>query len=543
MLTPLKRQRYLGYGLFLSAIKFAVDHLAARVGFDRQWSVLDYLIPSHVFTLLTLPPGERAFYATMAAIVVPFAGVGVWLTARRVRDAGLSLWLVGLFFVPIVNYLFFAVMVALPSRLRLAAPVTASEEPPAIDADDVVEAAVQSLPYGHGTTADLPKGLGRLLPRSPMASALVAILLPVPFVVGLTALAVFGLRNYGWGLFVGLPFALGMSCSVLHGAAAPRSIGSCISVAAISSVVCTLALFVVAMEGVVCLVMALPLTVPLALLGASVGYAIQWRPVDADAPAGGRGFPIIPRVLLVVLPALFAAERWGRPPAPQFAVTTSVDVNAPPRAVWRHVVSFRDLPPPRDWIFSTGVAYPMRAEINGTGVGAIRSCVFSTGAFVEPIEVWEEPRLLKFSVASSPPAMRELSLYVNVHPPHVRDFLVSRAGQFALVDLGDGRTRLEGTTWYEHHLWPAAYWRLWSDFIIHRIHGTVLDHVKTLAEAESAVGTTGSDALSAPSLDELRIGGSFADVAPVPEPAALGLLGIAGLLVLGATKGDANLYL
>jgi MYXO-CTERM domain-containing protein len=32
--------------------------------------------------------------------------------------------------------------------------------------------------------------------------------------------------------------------------------------------------------------------------------------------------------------------------------------------------------------------------------------------------------------------------------------------------------------------------------------------------------------------DELRGGGSFADVAPVPEPAALGLLGVAGLLAL-----------
>jgi len=32
--------------------------------------------------------------------------------------------------------------------------------------------------------------------------------------------------------------------------------------------------------------------------------------------------------------------------------------------------------------------------------------------------------------------------------------------------------------------------------------------------------------------DELRGGGSFADVAPVPEPTVLGLLGVAGLLAL-----------
>ena len=127
----------------------------------------------------------------------------------------------------------------------------------------------------------------------------------------------------------------------------------------------------------------------------------------------------------------------------------------------------------------------IRAEIAGRGPGAVRSCVFSTGPFVEPIEVWDEPRLLKFSVTSNPPAMREMSPYANLHPPHVNDFLVSRGGQFELIDLGDGRTRLEGTTWYHHNMWPAAYWRLWSDHIIHHIHGEVLAHVKTLAEADA----------------------------------------------------------
>jgi hypothetical protein len=112
----------------------------------------------------------------------------------------------------------------------------------------------------------------------------------------------------------------------------------------------------------------------------------------------------------------------------------------------------------------------------------VRRCVFSTGAFVEPIRVWDEPRLLKFAVTSNPPPMSEWSPYGNIHPPHLNGFLVSSGGQFKLVTLPGGRTRLEGTTWYRHNLWPAAYWRLWSDFIIHRIHLRVLNHVKRLSE-------------------------------------------------------------
>ena len=51
---------------------------------------------------------------------------------------------------------------------------------------------------------------------------------------------------------------------------------------------------------------------------------------------------------------------------------------------------------PDEWLFQTGLAYPVRAEIQGRGVGRVRTCEFSTGPFVEPIEVWDEPRLLRF---------------------------------------------------------------------------------------------------------------------------------------------------
>jgi hypothetical protein len=164
-------------------------------------------------------------------------------------------------------------------------------------------------------------------------------------------------------------------------------------------------------------------------------------------------------------------------------VTTSVQVSASPAQVWRHVVEFAELPPPTEPLFRWGIAYPIRAEIRGRGVGAVRHCVFSTGPFVEPVTVWDEPRLLGFTVTENPAPMEEWTPYDEVHPPHLDGFLVSRRGQFRLEPTPDGGTLLEGTTWYHHSLWPAAYWQVWSDQIIHAIHRRVLDHVRTLAEA------------------------------------------------------------
>ncbi len=222
--------------------------------------------------------------------------------------------------------------------------------------------------------------------------------------------------------------------------------------------------------------MAAPLGLALASIGGTIGYLLQRR------PWGRREAPAMTLVLVLAMPALMGVESAGRLEPPLFVARTAVEIAAPAERVWRHVVSFRELPPPESWLFRVGMAYPMRAVIRGHGVGAVRHCVFSTGAFVEPIEVWDEPRLLKFSVTSQPPAMREWTPYPAAHPPHLEGYFRSTGGQFLLTPLAGGRTRLEGTTWYRNRMWPAGYWRLWSDWIIHSIHRRVLKDIRLLAE-------------------------------------------------------------
>jgi hypothetical protein len=78
--------------------------------------------------------------------------------------------------------------------------------------------------------------------------------------------------------------------------------------------------------------------------------------------------------------------------------------------------------------------------------------------------------------------MREWTPYEHVDPAHLHGYFVSKAGQFQLTRLANGHTLVEGTSWYQHGLWPAEYWRWWSDAIIRRIHMRVLTHIKALAE-------------------------------------------------------------
>ena len=215
----------------------------------------------------------------------------------------------------------------------------------------------------------------------------------------------------------------------------------------------------------------------LSILGGWLGYAIQ-----ADH-WGRRQTPAMLSVVVLLTPSLFSVEHFLKPPAGVFEVKSSIEVNAPPERVWQKVVSFAEIPPPREAIFRAGIAYPIRAEISGHGTGAIRHCVFSTGPFVEPITIWDEPRLLRFSVTANPAPMNELTPYGHIEPAHLHGYFESHQGQFLLTGLPSGHTRLEGTTWYSHTMWPEQYWHLWSDYIIHNIHLRVLRHIKARVEA------------------------------------------------------------
>jgi len=247
---------------------------------------------------------------------------------------------------------------------------------------------------------------------------------------------------------------------------------STLLVAALSVVFTCGAILVLALEGLLCLMMAAPPGLALALMGALLGRAIALR---GTGRAPGLALALLP------LPFVPGLEAKMAVPAPMEVVST-VEVAAPPDVVWRHVVSFSALPGPPSLPFRLGIAYPTRATIEGTGVGAVRRCEFSTGAFVEPITAWDEPRRLAFDVAAQPPAMQEWSPYGAVAARHLDGYLAVSGGEFRLAPLPGGRTRLEGRTRYALRVFPAAYWRLWSDAIIHAIHHRVLAHVRALAE-------------------------------------------------------------
>jgi len=276
---------------------------------------------------------------------------------------------------------------------------------------------------------------------------------------------------YGWTLFAMVPMLVG---AVAVGIVKPDSQSEAAGLGSTAAFVSTLVFLLAGLEGIMCVAMALPITVPFGALGGWLTYRLCIAKREAHGLA-----------LIVLLPlGTFAFDRTAKPVI--YNVETQVTVAASPEVVWKNVVTFPALAEPTEWVFKTGLSYPQRARIEGSGVGAVRYCEFSTGPFVEPIEVWDEPRLLRFSVTQNPAPLREWSPYGELDLPHLHGYMVSKQGEFRLERLSDGTTLLRGTTWYQHGLWPSEYWRWWSDAIIHRIHLRVLKHVKELSEEKTS---------------------------------------------------------
>ena len=445
------RATYFTVGVIAFLLKFLVDWFVVTQLFHRPWSLLKYWRPFGAISgVHALGLGDRLFAAAMLFIALPFIWLGLAMTVKRLRDAGEPTWLAALFFVPIANLIFYLALSVKPS-----APVSRSEE---------------GAPWPNSAV------LERWIPRSRTASALVSIGVTALIGLGFALLGTHVIAQYGWGLFVGLPFCLGLFAVLTHSYHQPRGFGECMTVAILPVGILGSILFLIAMEGVICLAMAAPLAAVLALLGGSLGYVIQAAHWGREKIASALG------IVVLLMPGFYSIDHFTRPQPGTFAVKSALEMNAPPDKVWQKVVSFAEIPPPKEALFRAGIAYPIRAEITGHGPGAVRHCVFSTGPFVEPITVWDEPHLLRFTVTANPAPMHELTPYGHIEPRHLHGYFESHQGQFLLTELPGGRTRVEGTTWYSHSMWPETYWHWWSDYIIHRIHMRVLEHIRTEVE-------------------------------------------------------------
>ena len=448
---PLSRRSYVTIGVALMLLKYGVEFAFIRQLTGRFYSPLDFLNPLMNSRRLFLNGAPEWFGTTWLLWTLPFVTVAVVFSVRRAIDVGWSPWLGLVILVPFTNFLLMAALACAPSAAGRDA-------------------------MGSASTGPLPPPDAATMSFVPFAAMFYGVLTATVYAFVVSLLTIYALDSYGSALFFGTPLVAGAVAAYAYNLRNPHSALATLAVS-ILPVLCVGGMFLLAaLEGIICLIMAAPIVLPLALVGGLVGKGIA----DSQRGTAVRRNQIAG--CLIALPMIALAESRF-PNTVEYVVVSSIDVAASPEVVWRQVIDFPPIDSPQPWLFRLGIAGPESAAIEGAGVGAIRRCVFTTGSFVEPITAWDEPHRLAFDVTEQPEPMFELTPYRHVHPPHLEGSFRSTRGEFVLEPLADGGTRLVGRTWYRLELAPHAYWTVWTDWIIHRIHGRVLDHIKELSEA------------------------------------------------------------
>ncbi|MFL6726189.1 MAG: hypothetical protein ACJ8FS_06720 [Sphingomicrobium sp.] len=291
--------------------------------------------------------------------------------------------------------------------------------------------------------------------------------LAVAFGAEIVLTLIFG--SYGIALFVASPFVVGLIASYLarrDGHPHP------LMVAQYALVLASAVLFGFALEGLLCLVIAYPLAALAALIGGAFGLVL----------ARMRASKRTAYSTIALLPLFLAAET-AAPPLAEFADSRSIDVDAPPAAVWNAIVHMGRIDAAPAAPFGWGLAYPVAGRINGQGVGAVRLGVFSTGTAYERVTRWEEGRELWFDVLSDPPMMRESNPFGAVRAPHLEGYFSTRDARFTMSALPGGRTRLSLATDHTLRIGPTEYFLPLAQWAVRENKRRVLEHFRSQAEA------------------------------------------------------------
>jgi uncharacterized protein YndB with AHSA1/START domain len=300
---------------------------------------------------------------------------------------------------------------------------------------------------------------------------------------GLMALSVTRFQSYGTVVFCLSPGISSFFAVILHEWARPGRPGTSWvitkAVIGVMAVLCALAtLLAGGGEGLICILMALPFAVLMALLGAVLGAAI--------VEVGSRPNPLpMLMSILVLYPAAQQYEVSHPAPVVPRLITTQLEVAAPPAQVWATLTRPVRYPAATGW-FRAGVVYPTRTAFAQEAATGRRTlvCRYSQGLARLPVVAWQPGRQLTFAVplADMPAPMHELSPYPQIHAPHLHGYFQVDSGTIRLRALPGGRTLLEARTVYRHSIGPQFYWRLWSDYLLDAMHQRVLATLKADAE-------------------------------------------------------------
>jgi Ca2+/Na+ antiporter len=266
--------------------------------------------------------------------------------------------------------------------------------------------------------------------------------------------------GYGAAFFMAFPWAVGFAIGTLE--QSRRNV-----LYLILGVVIFMALLLSAhLEGMVCVLMALPIFAGCVLLGSWAQRAFRRKHETPNETP--------PRLLalltpLAVLLVTGQVEKFVTDPPALVTVTTSVTLPYPAQQVFEGVQQMDTLAAPKPWLLRLGLPTPYKCVLTAPRVGGRRTCLFDNGRIVAEITDYQPGERLTMDVI-------EYSL-TGRHWFHFQDARYTFHRQAH-------QTVITRTSSYRSQLRPRWYWQPLETYGIAQEHRFVLASLRQNLERE-----------------------------------------------------------
>lgn len=229
-------------------------------------------------------------------------------------------------------------------------------------------------------------------------------------------------------------------------------------------------------EGTICLIMAIPVMLPLAMAG---GLAMRIILNLKNRNLVFAAFTIMP------LPLAMAEQLIPLPQEMQ-TVRNTIVIEAPAEVVWRKIVRVEKITEPQESpFFSMGFPKPIEAVLSGDGVGQTRLATFERGlTFIETVTDWKANEKLGFTIKADPKATPLTTL--DEHVTVGGAFFDVLSGTYEIRRLNAKECELILYSQHRISTHFNFYARLWSRYLMSEIQWNILQVIKQRAEKEKA---------------------------------------------------------
>lgn len=270
----------------------------------------------------------------------------------------------------------------------------------------------------------------------------------------------FGLVDYGWIFFVLLPFSLGLAVGKMEKqkwAALALAVGILIFIGL---------LLAGGLEGMICVLMAVPIIIPLVWMGTLVSrYLTKKGVIKSRENLNTTLLPLI----FVLLGVPFAKFFFTDQPRIE-EVRTTRTYPYTPEQVYSRLKSVDTLIAEKSFLMKLGLPVPVKCILEKEEIGGLRTCYFSEGTITEKITELEKGKTLRMDVID------DQLLGLN--------WLRFKEADYYFEGVGPDSCRLTRLTTYTSVLKPAFYWSFLEKAAVGQEHNYVLDNLDTDLEKQ-----------------------------------------------------------